>query len=112
MPRAYPLQLMDLLTQAINPRRLTSTGGINDSLHSTLTGNTPAAPPSNVNNDNDGAQLLPAPPLPPPIPPTLHLYLHYIEYYRQHHIYLLTMNATNMASIDNVIRRYGKDLIL
>jgi len=91
-------------TQAINPRRLTSTGGINDSLHSTLAGNTPAAPTSSVNNDNDGTQLLPVPPLPPTLPPTLSLPP--LPSASQ-----LPMGANNIASIETVIRRYGKDLI-
>lgn len=59
--------------QPINPRRLTSTGGINDSLHTTLPINPPVAPTA------EGTRSLPT------VPP--------------------------LSNIENVIKRYGKDLI-
>ncbi len=86
--------------QPINPRRLTSTGGVGDSLHSTLAVNTPAVPTINVNNNNDGARSLPVPPVPPlPVPP--------LQLASSH----LSAGAGNITSIENLIRRYGKDLI-
>ena len=59
--------------QPINPRRLTSTGGVNDSLHTTLPINPPVAPTA------EGTRSLPT------VPP--------------------------LSNIENVIKRYGKDLI-